>query len=372
MFELRRVTVALALLLALLALPAASALAAQGPDPETTDAFWQGAYWNNATLSGAPALERADSAINFDWGRGSPHSAIRADDFSARWTRYIEVPNPGSVYRLAATPHDGIRVWVDETLLIDQWREQSVRSFEGQINLTPGHHLITVEYYERAGEAIAKLDFGPLHDSSVWQGEYFSNRWFSGEPALVTGDPVINFDWGYDAPGPLPVNEFSARWTRTMSVDAVSTGPYRFTVTADDGVRLWLDGQLLISEWSDHPAQTFTADARLEPGQHSLKVEYYENRGLAAIQVRWDPMLRDDRWQAEYFNNITLQGTPALSRADAAIDFNWGFGSPAANITNNEFSARWTRTVNFEPGVYDITMTGDDGLRLFCRRHVAE
>ena len=87
-------------------------------------------------------------------------------------------------------------------------------------------------------------------------------------------------------------------------------------------------------------------------------------------QVRWEPVLRDDRWQAEYFNNITLQGTPALSRADAAIDFNWQFGSPAANIAANEFSARWTRTVNFAPGTYRFTMTGDDGVRLWINENL--
>lgn len=354
-----------ALLLAFAALAGAAPLAAQGPVPQTSDAFWHGQYWNNTTLSGAPALERADNNLDFNWRRGAPDSTIGADNFSARWTRYIEVPAPGAVYRFTATADDGVRVWVGDRLLIDQWQEQSVRTFEAQLNLTPGHHLVTVEYYELRGEAVAALSYGPQSYTGIWQGEFFSNRWFSGTPSLTTGDPAIDFDWGYGGPGNLPANEFSARWTRTLAIDEVSTGPYRFVVTADDGVRLWLNGQLLISEWSDHPAQTFTADARLEPGLHELKVEYYENQGLATIRVRWEPMLQNDRWQAEYYDNRFLQGTPRLTRADAAIDFGWGLGSPATAFPPNDFSARWTRTVDFEPGVYRFTMTGDDGVRLF-------
>lgn len=366
MNKLRTILPFLVLLIAILTLNARTVAAAPGPNPQTTDAFWQASYWNNLSLSGEPVLQRADASLNFDWGPGSPHDSVSADHFSARWTRYIEVTYPGNVYRFTATSDDGIRVWVDDNLLIDEWNDHPARTYEAQVSLTPGHHLVTVEYYERTGQAVAKLDWRPATTTSVWQGEYFNNRWLSGTPVLLTGEEALNFDWGYGGPGGnVPTNEFSARWTRSLLVDEVSTGPYRFVVTADDGVRLWLNGRLLISEWSDHPAQTFTADARLEPGHHELKVEYYENRGLATIKVRWEPMLRNDRWQAEYFDNRYLHGTPALTRADASIDFDWGFGSPAANIPVNEFSARWTRTVDFQPGVYRFTMTGDDGVRLW-------
>lgn len=342
------------------------AFAQDEPHPETTDAFWQASYWNNQELSGDPVLQRADVALNFDWGRGSPHSSVNSDHFSARWTRYVQVPYPGNVYRFTATSDDGIRVYVDDDLIVDQWNDHAVRTDVAEVSLASGHHLLKVEYYENTGHAVAKLDWRPANVIQGWHGEYYANRWLTGSPSMIRGDQAINFDWGYDGPGgALPANEFSVRWTRTLVIDQVSTGPYRFTVTADDGVRLWVDGHLLISEWSDHPAQTFGADMRLEPGSHELKVEYYENQGLSTAKVFWEPMLRNDRWQAEYFDNRYLSGSPITLRADAGIDFNWGFGSPSSVIPANNFSARWTRTYDFAPGVYRFIMTGDDGVRLW-------
>ena len=63
---------------------------AQGPQPQSSDQFWIGSYWNNMSLSGNPILQRNDSSINFDWGLGSPDPVVNADQFSARWTRVIE------------------------------------------------------------------------------------------------------------------------------------------------------------------------------------------------------------------------------------------------------------------------------------------
>ncbi|GIV69189.1 MAG: hypothetical protein KatS3mg048_2051 [Caldilinea sp.] len=73
-----------------------------------------------------------------------------------------------------------------------------------------------------------------------------------------------------------------------------------------------------------------------------------------------------DGWQASYWNNITLSGSPALSRVDGDINFNWGLGSPAPEINADNFSARWTRTLLVtQPGAYRFTLNSDDGSRLF-------
>src|SRR5438093_3652665 len=63
---------------------------AQGPQPQTSDPFWIGQYWNNMTLANNAVLQRNDATINFDWGLGSPDPAVNPDQFSARWQRYIE------------------------------------------------------------------------------------------------------------------------------------------------------------------------------------------------------------------------------------------------------------------------------------------
>lgn len=68
-------------------------------------------------------------------------------------------------------------------------------------------------------------------------------------------------------------------------------------------------------------------------------------------------------WRGEYYDGILPAGALVLCRDDAAIDFDWGYGGPAASVDN--FSARWTRTQAFTAGTYIFTMGSDDGSRLY-------
>jgi len=79
-------------------------------------------------------------------------------------------------------------------------------------------------------------------------------------------------------------------------------------------------------------------------------------------------------WAGQYWNDSSpadrLVGTPDFTRTDAAVNFDWGGGSPGGTIGNNNFSARWTRDVGFtQAGNYRFTMRGDDGVRLFIRNN---
>ncbi|MCB0001631.1 MAG: SH3 domain-containing protein [Anaerolineae bacterium] len=70
-------------------------------------------------------------------------------------------------------------------------------------------------------------------------------------------------------------------------------------------------------------------------------------------------------WLGEYYNNSDLLGAPVMVRYDAAIRFNWGFGSPAPNINPDFFSVRWTTNQWFDAGDYLFTARVDDGVRVF-------
>ena len=73
-----------------------------------------------------------------------------------------------------------------------------------------------------------------------------------------------------------------------------------------------------------------------------------------------------DWWQAEFWNNETLNGLPVLARNDTTIDFEWQDGAPATGVNADHFSARWTRQVNFSPGgSYQFRVRRDDGARLW-------
>ena len=133
----------------------ANTVLAQGPAPQHTDPAWQGSYWNNTTLTGTPVLQRSDTHLDFNWGTGSPGPGVNADQFSARWTRYIDVP--AGNYRFTATADDGIRVWLNSDLIINDWSDHPARTTTADRHLTAGHHLITVEYYENSGQAVAAV-----------------------------------------------------------------------------------------------------------------------------------------------------------------------------------------------------------------------
>ncbi len=207
-----------------------------------------------------------------------------------------------------------------------------------------------------------------------WRGAYFVGA-PTGLPVLVRDDPVIVFDWGYEAPAPgLPADAFSARWTRQVNLDQ---GTYRVHALADDGVRVWVDDQLIIDAWSNYDNVELVVDHVVVQGAHALRVEYHERVGQAQIQVWWKEVASPTfpEWKGEYWPNRELRGEPALVRADGAdsganrvgpgIDLNWKAGSPAFGLPTDDFSARWTRTPNFEAATYLFRVLVDDGVRLW-------
>ena len=203
-----------------------------------------------------------------------------------------------------------------------------------------------------------------------WQATYFDDtRGYAAPPVVRRDDAQIDFDWGYGAPAPgMVADHFSVRWRCAAHFSA---GTYRFTATSDDGLRLYVDGQPVIDEWFDHPVRTFTSEIALAEGEHEVIVTYYENTGLAVARVSWmRSSVLPGEWQGEYFDNRWLGGAPVLTRSDTAIDFDWGYGSPDARIPSDNFSASWTRTVDFEPGLYRFTTTTDDGVRLWAGEQV--
>lgn len=260
---------------------------AQGPVfPQHSDPAWQASYWNNTSLSGPPDLQRSDANLAFNWGTGSPApGVINNDYFSARWTRYIYITTP-DVYRFTVTVDDGVRVWVNDNLILDKWFLQAATTYTVDWYLGVGHHLVRVEYFEDAGQALINFNWQQRQVITEWRGEYFNNTTLSGSPALVRNDAAINFNWqaGSPAPGVINADGFSARWTRTMDIPA---GMYTFSLTVDDGARLWVNGHLLFDVWFDGAARTYRENIYLPGGPIPMELHYYENTGLAVVQLSW-------------------------------------------------------------------------------------
>ena len=340
---------------------------------------WRGEYFANRDLSGSPALVRFDPAIDFDWGTGSPDSAIPADNFSVRWTRTLGF-TPGT-YAFHASTDDGVRIYVDGRLVVDAWRDQERSTTNsGEVTLSAAQHTVVVEYYEHGGRAAAHVWWGLRQTPAGWEGRYYDNTELRGGPALIRDDAAIDFDWGEGAPVDwMPADQFSVVWTRDVTFSA---NFYRLNVRADDGFRVWLDGALIMDFWRPMDDEWHYFDGTYLEGRHALKVEYFERSGRARIRFWWEPMgakpsptgpapratpvaTLPGPWQAAYFNNRDLSGSPALTRSDAAIDFNWRLGSPAPEMGKDNFSARWTGTFTFKAGRYTFTTFSDDGVRLY-------
>ncbi|GAB3853995.1 PA14 domain-containing protein [Hymenobacter terrigena] len=118
-------------------------------------------------------------------------------------------------------------------------------------------------------------------------GEYYEGTDFE---RLVTRryDPTLAFDWGHAPPAPgVAAEYFSVRWTGWL-VPPVS-GRYVLHATVDDGIRIWLNDQLVINEWRPQPVRTFTTGVELKAGQpYKLRVDYYQDILDTKMQITWE------------------------------------------------------------------------------------
>jgi beta-glucosidase len=127
----------------------------------------KGEYFDNKDLQGTPAATRTDEQLDFDWFTDAPVPGINTDNFSARWTGYF-VPPASGTYQLGARADDGVRVFLDDRPLVENWRDGSLKTLTKEVTLEAGRaYKLRVEYYERYASATAKLVWGPpgLNDS---------------------------------------------------------------------------------------------------------------------------------------------------------------------------------------------------------------
>jgi hypothetical protein len=323
---------------------------------------WYAEYFNNTQLAGSPQLTRYEKSLSLNWGWESPGAAIPRDNFSARLTR--DVWFAGGTYRFTYRSDDGLRLWINDVLVIDSWREQAAAWLESNYYVPAGVNHVRIEYFELAGTAMLQIGWEKVQAGATWNAGYYANMNLSGDPILARSDAAIDFDWGSGSPGAaVPSDRFSARWHRTLGFEA---GTYRFSASADDGVRIFIDGQLVLNAWVKQKLpNTHQADITLTKGQHAVVVEYFEEGGESAVHVWWTRLDAIQGWQGRYFDNREFRGGPALIRDDAEINFDWGESAPAAWLPDDNFSVQWVRTLTLKPGLYRFNARADDGIRLW-------
>jgi hypothetical protein len=118
------------------------------------------------------------------------------------------------------------------------------------------------------------------------KGDYFDNIDFTS-PRLTRTDPSINFNWGSGSPdASLASDTFSVRWTGFLQPEFGQT--YTFYTQSDDGIRLWVNGQQIINNWTDHGPTENSGTITLTAGQrYAVALEYYERGGGAVASLSW-------------------------------------------------------------------------------------
>ena len=173
--------------------------------PQTGNHFGlRGEYYDNIDLTSLK-LTRTDEAINFDWGEGSPDPLIGPETFSARWTGLVQ-PRFSETYTFYTTSDDGVRLWVNNQPIINNWTDHGATENSGVIALAAGQKYdLRMEYFENGGQALARLawsspsqpkEFVPLSQFSPpvggWLDRDIGGVGISGRASLTNEQVTIS------------------------------------------------------------------------------------------------------------------------------------------------------------------------------------
>lgn len=271
---------------------------AVSPPPAPSYPEWKASYFNNRNLAGSPVVVRNDPTINFEWGTGSPDSRVPVDNFSARYERNINFTS--GYYRFTVRLDDGVRVWLGNELIFDDWREGSDRTLSIDRGVS-GVQQIRIEYFEAYNLATLVFSVTPISappppptnpqpNDTQWLTNYWNNADLAGAPAVTRyenrdGYPLDrNWGGGSPVPGVVGSDNWSGRW---VGLFQFSAGDHVFKATSDDGVRVAIDNIRVIDGWYDGHKEMSNVFSQLGAGQHTITVDFYERGGSAYLQVLW-------------------------------------------------------------------------------------
>jgi uncharacterized repeat protein (TIGR03806 family) len=207
----------------------------------------RGAYWSNVTaaafttpgFSVPPSLVRTDAVVNVDWGNNSPDPKISSNTFTARWTGAVQ-PQFNEAYTFYTTTDDGVRLWVNGQLLIDEWVDQGPTEWSGTINLiAQQRYNIQMDYYENGGGAVARLWWGSPSTAKTFIPQTQLYPVSNPPPVVVLTSPTNNST--YTASASVTISANAAAQYNSLDhvkffvganfVGSVSNIPYTVTTT---------------------------------------------------------------------------------------------------------------------------------------------
>lgn len=255
------------------------------------------------------AKTRIDYSLDFAWSSAAPDIDVPGNAFSGRWTGFIRAPVAGR-YKFIVHHDDDVRMWIDERLVIERG---DVGRAEAFIELTGKPQSIRVEIQDlhgNAGLGVAWLLPGAEREALVSadclftdkesaerlagkpltlpkgrgiRAEIFAGRDFQ-KPLLARTELDLDHYFEHATPDPRLPAAFSIRFSGYLK--APKPGRYKLTACVDDGIRLWLDNQLVLERWPSHVADhDITVDLAAKP--HAIVVEYHQIANRAWLSLHW-------------------------------------------------------------------------------------
>jgi beta-glucosidase len=183
----------------------------------------------------------------------------------------------------------------------------SLDALEGNYNGTPSAPVTIlagirkrfgnsrVEYVQGTsltGTALRPVPAGALYTTPAksthgLKAEYFDNTQLQGKPVLRRTDASVNFTWAFNGVSPRLTKNYSVRWTGVLV--PTETSDYLLGFTGQDGYRVWVDGKLLVEDWTPHrPSTTITAQIHLERNHaYGIRIEYFQTIRSAEAKLIW-------------------------------------------------------------------------------------
>ncbi|HEV8606403.1 MAG TPA: PA14 domain-containing protein [Tepidisphaeraceae bacterium] len=291
-------------------------LVGQKIEAEQFDLGGEGVGYHDTTTANLGGALRTTEAVDIEATADAGAGFAVASTAPGEWLAYtVTVPTAGNYFieTRVASPKSG-------GSLHYEWEGRNVSggipipntgSFQtywtlktGPIALTAGTHTLRLVLNSVGAASLGSFNWLRLTPYSTTTGgggstggggatvtnglkaTYFDNMDLTGKTVSRT-DSNINFNWDNHSPVPLIAPDtFSVRWTG--KVKAQKTERYTFYARSDDGVRVWVNNQLLISCWTPHPAAEFAGSINLVAGQkYDIKVEYFQRYGGAQISLSW-------------------------------------------------------------------------------------
>jgi hypothetical protein len=270
-----------------------------------------GEYFNYQ-ISGTPALVRNDANVNFSW-TGNPGSGVNSDNFRIVWQGQVEAIETGDyTFRTIRDTEGGAQLWVNGQLVIDNWTGSSPTTVtSAPISLVAGQRVdIKLNYKDDTGAASIQLQWlrpGQSTHVNIPQSQlyvpagkglaaiYYDNPTFTsgavtsfGTPTIMRTDPQVDFNWSTGSPdSAIAPDTFAAHWEGEIKVP--TTGNYYFQTVrdSDGGAKLWVNGNLVINNWTGSTTTVTSAAVPLTTGKATIVLEYYENTSTSQIQLLW-------------------------------------------------------------------------------------